>query len=73
MHNIDLSKYNIRTDLIIENNDLDINEVSFIIGKIAHYIADCFCKYHLEEYYGKDMKNHFAYEFTLHLMLRKTL
>ena len=57
----------------IENNDLDINEVSFIIGKIAHYIADCFCKYHLEEYYGKDMKNHFAYEFTLHLMLRKTL
>ncbi|CAM2077734.1 MULTISPECIES: zinc dependent phospholipase C family protein [Clostridia] len=57
----------------IENNDLDINEVSFIIGKIAHYIADCFCKYHLEEYYGKDMKNHFAYEVALHLMLRKTL
>ena len=57
----------------IESNDLDINEVSFIIGKIAHYIADCFCKYHLDEYYGKDMKNHFAYEVTLHLMLRKTL
>lgn len=57
----------------IENNELDINEVSFIIGKIAHYIADCFCKYHLEEYYGKDMKSHFAYEFTLHLMLKKTL
>ena len=42
----------------IENNDLDINEVSFIVGRIAHYIADCFCKYHLEEYYGKDMKDH---------------
>ena len=35
----------------IENNDLDINEISFVVGKIAHYIADCFCKYHLEEYY----------------------
>ena len=57
----------------VENNDLDINEVSFIIGKIAHYIADCFCKYHLEEYYGKDMKKHFAYEVNLHLILRKTL
>lgn len=57
----------------IENNDLDINEVSFIIGKIAHYIGDCFCKYHLEEYYGKDMKNHFAYEFNLHVKLKKTL
>ena len=57
----------------IESNNLDINEVSFIIGKIAHYIADCFCKYHLDEYYGKDMKKHFAYELTLHLMLRKTL
>ena len=57
----------------IENNDLDINEVSFIIGKIAHYIADCFCKYHLEEYYCKDMKNQYAYEVALHLMLRKTL
>lgn len=57
----------------IENNDLDINEISFIVGKIAHYIADCFCKYHLEEYYGKDMKDHFFYEFTLHRALKKTL
>lgn len=57
----------------IENNDLDIKEISFVVGKIAHYIADCFCKYHLEEYYGKDMKKHFAYEFALHLMIKKTL
>lgn len=57
----------------IESNDLDINEVSFIIGKIAHYIADCFCKYHLEEYYGKDMKGHFLYELTLHRKLKKML
>lgn len=57
----------------IENNDLDINEISFIIGKIAHYTADCFCKYHLEEYYGKDMKKHMTYEFNLHLMLKRIL
>ena len=57
----------------IEKNDLDISEVSFIVGKIAHYIADCFCKYHLEEYYGKDMKDHFLYELTLHRTLKKTL
>lgn len=29
MHNIDLSKYNIRTDLIIENNELSHNEKDF--------------------------------------------
>ena len=57
----------------IENNQLDINEISFIIGKIAHYIADCFCKYHLEEYYGRDMKKHFSYECRLHLTLKKVL
>ena len=28
----------------IENNDLSIDEISFIVGQIAHYIADCFCK-----------------------------
>ena len=57
----------------IENNDLDINEISFVVGKIAHYIADCFCKYHLEEYYGKDMKDHFIYEIALHRVLKKAL
>lgn len=57
----------------IENNDLSVKEVSFIIGQIAHYIADCFCKYHLEEYYGKDMGKHFKYELTLHRNLKKVL
>lgn len=57
----------------VEDNELDINELSFIIGQIAHYIADCFCKYHLEEYYGKDMKDHFIYELTLHRTLKKYL
>lgn len=58
---------------VIENNGLDINEASFILGKIAHYVADSFCKYHLEEYYGKDMKDHFLYELTLHRKLKKML
>ena len=57
----------------IENNYLSINELSFIIGQIAHYIADCFCKYHLEEYYGQDMHKHFTYEVKLHRELRKFL
>ena len=57
----------------IENNDLSIDEISFIVGQIAHYIADCFCKYHLEEYYGKDMMEHFKYEVILHRILKKTL
>ena len=57
----------------IENNDLSNKEISFIIGQIAHYIADCFCKYHLEEYYGKDMGKHFRYEVSLHRSLKKLL
>ena len=58
---------------VIENNDLDINEASFILGKIAHYIADSFCKYHLEGYYGSDMKNHFLYEIKLHMAFKRFL
>lgn len=58
---------------LIENNNLDIKDVSFILGKIAHYTADSFCKYHLEEYYGNDMKNHFLYEIKLHIELKKFL
>ena len=55
----------------IENDDLTEKEISFIIGKIAHYIADCFCKYHLDEYYGKDMMKHFKYEVSLHRAMKK--
>lgn len=73
-HTYSVSKYKmLEYKKYIENNDLDINEVSFIVGKIAHYIADCFCKYHLEEYYGKDMKDHFVYELLLHRTLKKAL
>ncbi len=57
----------------IENGDMTIDEISFTLGRIAHYIADCFCKYHLEEYYGKDMGKHFMYEITLHKKLKNIL
>lgn len=57
----------------IENGDMTINEISFTLGRIAHYIADSFCKYHLEEYYGKDMGKHFIYEIKLHKKLRNSL
>ena len=57
----------------IENGDMNIDEISFTLVRIAHYIADCFCKYHLEEYYGKDMGKHFMYEITLHKKLKNIL
>lgn len=57
----------------IENGDMDLEQISFTLGQIAHYIADCFCKYHLEEYYGKDMTKHFMYELALHKKLKNVL
>ena len=58
---------------MIQSGDMNKDEISFTLGKIAHYIADCFCKYHLEEYYGKDMAKHFIYEVTLHKKLKNIL
>ena len=58
---------------LIENGNMNTDEISFTLGRIAHYIADCFCKYHLEEYYGKDMAKHFIYEVTLHKKLKNIL
>ena len=58
---------------LIENGNMNTDEISFTLGRIAHYIADCFCKYHLEEYYGKDMKDHSVYELLLHRTLKKAL
>lgn len=57
----------------IENGNMTVDEISFTIGKIAHYVADSFCKYHLEEYYGKAMKDHFIYEVMLHKKLKNIL
>lgn len=58
---------------IIENEDINIEKMSFLLGKIAHYIADSFCKYHLEDYYGRDMGKHFIYERELHKRLKDVL
>ena len=57
----------------IEKGNMTVDEISFTLGKIAHYIADSFCKYHLEEYYGKDMNKHFMYEIMLHKKLKNIL
>lgn len=53
----------------IMNNNLEIYDYSKKIGNISHFIVDSFCKYHLEDYYGKNMIKHFAYEFLLDLKL----
>ena len=57
----------------LKNEDLTLEEKSFLLGKISHYTADCFCKYHLEEYYGHSMIKHFVYEFLLDLKLNYIL
>lgn len=57
----------------IKNEELTIKEESFLLGNIAHYVADSFCKYHLEENYGKNMIDHFCYEFFLDYKLNKAI
>lgn len=57
----------------IKSEELTIKEKSFLLGNIAHYVADSFCKYHLEENYGKNMINHFCYEVLLDFKMNKAI
>ena len=57
----------------LKNSSLDISSKSKIIGNMAHFIADSFCKYHVEDYYGRNMVKHFLYEGLLELKLLKMI
>ena len=58
---------------LVKDKEVQLEDTSFLLGKMSHYIADYFCKYHLEENFDKDMKEHFAYERVLHKRLKKLL
>lgn len=52
-------------------NDTKLNSSEFAlkVGNIAHFIADSFCKYHVEKYYGRNMIRHYIYEFLLEMKI----
>lgn len=60
-------------DSKLKNSSLDTSSKSKIIGNMAHFIADSFCKYHLEDYYGRNMVKHFLYEVLLEFKLLKMI
>lgn len=57
----------------LQTSPLDISCKSRIIGNMAHFIADSFCKYHVEDYYGRNMVKHFLYEALLEFKLLKMI
>ena len=59
---------NVNDTLIVDRNEEIIEYYHNIFAGNQIYV-----KYHLEEYYGKDMKDHFIYEIALHRVLKKAL
>lgn len=57
-------------DLI--SDELPLQEYSFELGEICHYVCDFFCQYHLNEEIFHRFKEHFIYELKLHFELRKS-
>lgn len=57
----------------LQNSSCNIGYKSKMIGNIAHFVADSFCKYHVENYYGTNMVKHFVYEGLLELQLLKII
>lgn len=71
-YSVSVHKLN-KLDCMLKDSTLDISYKSKIIGNMAHFIADSFCKYHIEDYYGKSMIKHFLYEGLLEFKLLKMI
>lgn len=53
------------------NNKLSLQEFSFELGEICHYVCDFFCQYHLGDELFHKFREHFIYELKLHFVLLK--
>lgn len=51
------------------NNKLPLQEFSFELGIICHYVCDFFCQYHLGDELFHKFREHFIYELKLHFVL----
>lgn len=53
------------------NSKVSIQEFSFELGEICHYICDFFCQYHIGDEIFHKFREHFIYELKLHFELIK--
>ena len=53
------------------NKKVSLQEYSFELGEICHYVCDFFCQYHIDEEIFHKFKAHFLYELKLHFELMK--
>lgn len=51
------------------NSKLSLQEFSFELGQICHYVCDFFCQYHLDNELFHKFGEHFVYELKLHFEL----
>lgn len=53
------------------NKKVSLQEYSYELGEICHYVCDFFCQYHVDEEIFHKFKAHFLYELKLHFELMK--